>query len=50
VSFYERLIARRIAAGRAKRAPCRRCYDGAGCVLEPLHDDWHKDTLGRRWP
>ena len=30
--------------------PCRPYHDGAVCVLEPLHDDWHADTLGRRWP
>ena len=42
-SAYERIVAKR-------RAACRRCYDGAACVLEPLHADWHADAIGRRWP
>lgn len=49
MSFYERLVARRIAEARRKRA-CTRNYDGLCCVLETPHDDWHQDSIGRRWP
>ena len=30
--------------------PCRPYHDGAVCVLDPLHVDWHQDSTGRRWP
>lgn len=46
-SAYERITAKRNAT---RRLPCRRNHDGTHCVLEPLHDDWHADSHGRRWP
>ena len=47
VSAYERIAAKHRSE---RRLPCRRFHDGSACVLEPLHDDWHSDTHGRRWP
>lgn len=45
LSAYERIRAHR----RAEKG-CRHNYDGSPCALEPHHEDWHQDSLGRRWP
>ena len=47
LSAYERIAAKHRSE---RRIPCRPCHDGCRCVLEPLHDDWHQDYTGRRWP
>lgn len=46
-SAYERIITKR---NLERRLPCRRRHDGAACVLDPLHDDWHQGADGCRWP